>query len=45
MQEQNYTVDYDEIRIRFPNEFDRANPVTKEDALKEYFMFMQCRLI
>lgn len=44
-QEQNYTVDYDEIRMRFSNEYDRANPITKEEALKDYFMFMQCRIL
>ena len=43
-QEQNYVVDYDEIRIRFTNEYDRANPLTKEAALKDYFQFMQCKL-
>ena len=40
-QEQNYTVDYDEFRIRFSNEFDRANPMTKEEALADYFNFMK----
>ena len=45
LQEQNYTVDYDEMRIKFTNEYDRANPITKEDALKDYFMFMQSNLM
>lgn len=41
--EQNYNVDYDELRIKFLNEYDRANPLTKAQALAEYFQFMKCR--
>ena len=37
----NMDVDYDQMRIRFLNEYDRANPVTKEEALQEYFKFMR----
>lgn len=40
----NLTVDYDEMRVRFLNEYDRANPVTKEDAMAEYFKFMRGKL-
>ena len=43
-QEQNYMVDYDDIRMRFMTEYDRANPITKEYALKEYFAFMKSKL-
>lgn len=42
--EQNFLVDYDELRTRFPNEYDRANPLTKDEALTEYFNFMKCRI-
>ena len=44
-QEQNYTIDYDDFRIRFSNEFDRANPITKDDALIDYFNFMKSSLL
>ena len=44
-QEQNYRIDYDEFRTRFSNEYDRANPITKEEGLKEYFNFMSCKVI
>lgn len=43
-QEQNYMVDYDDIRMRFTSEYDRSNPITKDSALKEYFQFMKCKL-
>jgi hypothetical protein len=43
--EQNYMVDYDDLRMRFPNEYDRANPLTKDEALVEYFAFMKCRIM
>ena len=39
--EMNYNVDYDELRPKFPNEYDRANPITKEEALVEYFEFIK----
>lgn len=39
--EKNYNIDYDEIRVFFLNEYDRANPITKEEALKEYMEFMK----
>lgn len=42
--EQNYMVDYDDLRTRFSNEYDRANPLTKDEALAEYFNFMKCKL-
>lgn len=41
--EQNYEVDYDEIRTKFTNEYDRSNPVTKDQALKEYFNFIKSK--
>jgi hypothetical protein len=39
--EKNWNVDYDEIRVFFLNEYDRANPITKEEGLKEYMDFMK----
>jgi ABC-type Na+ efflux pump permease subunit len=43
--EQNYMVDYDELKTKFSNEYDRANPLTKDEALAEYFAFMKCSLL
>jgi hypothetical protein len=31
------------MRMRFSNEYDRANPITSEDATKEYLKWMECR--
>ena len=41
--EQNYDEDYDNIRTKFMNEYDRANPITKDQALKEYLHYMASR--
>lgn len=42
--EQNLKVDYDEMRLRFSNEYDRCNPITKSEAVNDYFKFMVCKL-
>lgn len=39
--EQNYDTDYDDLRTKYQNEYDRANPLTKELALIEYFKFIK----
>jgi len=39
--EQNYNIDYNQMRMRFLNEYDRANPITKEDATKDYFQYLK----
>lgn len=39
--EQNLRVDYDDIRMRFSTEYDRTNPITKDEALIEYFQFIR----
>lgn len=39
--EQNYNTDYDMIRSKFTNEYDRANPITKEQGQREYFEYMR----
>jgi len=39
--EQNYDVDYDDMRTKFMNEYDRANPITKDLAFKDYFSFIK----
>jgi hypothetical protein len=41
--EQNYDEEYDDIRTKFSNEYDRSNPVTKDGALKDYFSFMRSK--
>lgn len=43
--EQNYDSDYDELRTRFMNEYDRANPITKDLAFKEYMLFLKSSAI
>lgn len=42
--EQNYDADYDDIRTKFLTEYDRANPITKDLAFKEYFNFIKSRM-
>ena len=39
--EQNYDEDYDQVKTKFMNEYDRANPITKDIALKEFFNFIK----
>ena len=41
--EQHMLIDYDDMRIRFLNEYDRTNPLTKEEALHEYFDFIKSK--
>lgn len=41
--EQNYDVDYDDMRTKFMNEYDRANPITKDLAFNDYFNFIKSR--
>ena len=39
--EQNYEIDYEEIRTKFMNEYDRANPITKDQAMKDYLHYIK----
>lgn len=41
MDEQHIDEDYDDMRTKFLNEYDRSNPVTKDQALAEYFQFIK----
>ncbi len=37
----NYKDDYDDHRLKFENEYDRANPITKEQAREDYLEFIK----
>lgn len=39
--EQNYQMDYDSMRLKFPTEYERANPLTREAGQKEFKEFVQ----
>lgn len=43
--EQNFNTDYEELRHKFYSEYDRTNPITKNEATKEYFKAMKGKLI
>lgn len=40
--EEDYLIhSYDEMRLQFPVEYDRANPITRDIAMKEYLEFIK----
>ena len=43
--EKNFEVDYDEMRMFFLNEYDRANPITQEQGMADYMNYMKGRMI
>lgn len=38
--ERNMDKPYDDLRIKFITEYDRANPITSHKAMAEYFRFI-----
>ncbi len=38
--EQNFQVHYNKMRVKFLTEYDRANPITSRQAMKDYFVFL-----
>lgn len=42
--EQNYDKDYDILRTKFVNEYDRLNPVTKKQAKEAYLKYIESRI-
>lgn len=43
--EKNYRSDYNQFRTKFQTEYARANPITRNEAMKEYFQFLNRSLI
>ena len=43
--EQNFKVHYDKFRLKFLTEYDRSNPITSSQAMKDYFVFLSGRLV
>ena len=41
--EQNFKVHYDKFRLKFLTEYDRSNPITSTQAMKDYFVFLSGR--
>lgn len=45
VQEKNMDDPYENFRTQFLSEYDRSNPITNAKAMKEYFNFLQRRIV
>jgi hypothetical protein len=43
--EKNYRSDYNQFRTKFQTEYARANPITRNEAMHEYFNFLNSNKI